>query len=179
MFAGTPWFADLEEGGLPAALRAVASALDDPETAIAESRSRVPGESPPLRLSRILAERSFGLVAERLARSHTGSGRVFRYEVVYETDAEPSPLGATHCIDVPCVFGTVRWTPLLGDRPERWNLQRDVMAAWLAFAESGEPVMPGGGGWQEAGRKGAPLCSSTPRGGRWRSAEVLLPPMTL
>lgn len=151
MLAGAPWYTDLDDAGVTPMLRRLAPSLPDPDAVVAGSLARFPGEDAQLRLCRILSERSFGLIAERLARGHIGSGRVFRYEIVYETDAEPGPLGATHCIDVPCVFGTVRWTPLLGDRAERWDLQRDMMAAWLAFAEGGRPVLPCGQHWPEAG----------------------------
>jgi para-nitrobenzyl esterase len=139
MVAGRPWYAAMDDA---AVVETLSRELPDADAAAlaADARERHPDEPAPLRFARIMADHTFAREATALALARCGSGSVRRYEFAYLSDADPGPLGATHCIDVPAVFGTVRWTPLLGDRPDRWQLERDVMDAWLSFAETGVPV---------------------------------------
>jgi para-nitrobenzyl esterase len=146
MVAGSPWYATLDEASLAAALESASPGIDGAGTS-AEYRERHPEDSVPLRFSRIMADRFFGAEVDSIVAARASRDALYRYEFAYQSDAEPGPLGATHCIDVPCVFGTVRWTPLVGDRPERWGLERRVMETWISFAENGMP----GDGWPCAG----------------------------
>lgn len=149
MLAGQPWYAGLCDADAAARLGALLTAVgapglviddDDARRLIGAVRERHPDEHPALLLMRVLSAHTFGREAAVLADAHVGLGSVYRYDFAYESDARPGPLGATHCIDVPCAFGTVRWTPLVGDRPERWELESAVMDAWLRFAETGRPA---------------------------------------
>lgn len=64
----------------------------------------------------------------------------------YRLDWRPagSPYGATHCLDLPLLFGTRdawRGSPMLGDTPweETDRIGRALRAAWVTFARTGKP----------------------------------------
>ena len=76
---------------------------------------------------------------------------MYRYEFRYPVIDWPVDLGATHCVDVPFVFNTVDWARIAGDRPDRFELAREVSGAWLGFAETGVPALPGGEPWPLVG----------------------------
>lgn len=146
MIADAPWYAGLTENQLADAWARVAPTADP--AAVAAYRATHPGESPQLLLSRIATDVTFGLLAGRLAEQRAAAAHpVYRYEFGYPVDGWPVELGATHCGEVPFVFGTADWARIAGDRPERFELAREVSSAWLDFAATGVPTLPDGSAW--------------------------------
>lgn len=136
LVAGRPWYAALDRASVP---QAVARALPFAGPDVVERHRDAAGdESAPLLYSRIMADHSFGAAADHLAEGRSARGSVvFHYRFAYETTELPGLLGATHCLEIPFVFRTARWSALAGTAdPE---LETTVSEAWIAFAESGSP----------------------------------------
>jgi len=86
---------------------------------------------------------AFGRPARRLATRLSEAGaRVWTYRFDYV--APGSPFGATHCLDVPFIFGTeADWAnaPMLAGADPRdiETLGRRMRTAWLGFVRTGMP----------------------------------------
>ncbi|CAN5443262.1 carboxylesterase/lipase family protein [soil metagenome] len=146
LIAEAPWYAALSENGIADALAPLNPTADS--AVVADYRARYPDESAQLLYSRIATDLTFGNTAgARAGELVTAGSPVYRYEFGYPELDWPVPLGATHCIEVPFVFDTVDWSRIAGDRPDRFDLAREVSGAWLAFAETGVPVLPHGTTW--------------------------------
>jgi para-nitrobenzyl esterase len=101
-----------------------------------------------LLLARIVSDCVLAPLGGALAEERATAGEaVYRYEFGYRADNWRTPIGATHCIDVPFVFDTVDWARIAGDRADRYELAREVSSAWLSFAETGVPTLPDGRPW--------------------------------
>lgn len=146
MFADAPWYEALTESGMAGALLDLVP--DARPGLISVYRARHPSESPQLLLARIVSDCVLAPVTGALAEERGSQGEsVYRYEFAYRADNWRTPIGATHCIDVPFVFDTVDWARIVGDRDDRYELARQVSSAWLSFAESGVPTLPDGSPW--------------------------------
>ncbi|MFK4066932.1 carboxylesterase family protein [Streptomyces sp. NPDC029674] len=96
------------------------------------------GEDPAVR-TREVYEGPLTRYGERLARA---GARVHSYRIDWRPAG--SPLGATHCLELPLLFGTRdawRTAPMLGETPweEIDRLGRALRSAWLTFARTGTP----------------------------------------
>ena len=95
----------------------------------------------------IATDQTFRAPAMRVAESqarHTPD--VFAYLFTYESPAAHGALRACHALDVPFVFGTFGHEEIrdfAGDGPEAARLSGQMMAAWGAFARSGNPSHDG------------------------------------
>ncbi|MFJ4784783.1 carboxylesterase/lipase family protein [Streptomyces sp. NPDC088794] len=95
-------------------------------------------------VERAVTRIAFGRTTEDLATRLSEAGaRVWSYRFDYA--APDSPFGATHCIDLPFVFGTYAdWAaaPMLaGADPHAFEtLGRRVRTAWLGFIRDGAPA---------------------------------------
>ncbi|RJQ69917.1 carboxylesterase/lipase family protein [Pseudonocardiaceae bacterium YIM PH 21723] len=120
-------------------------------------------------LERISGAMLFGRPSSALAGRLTKAGaRVWRYRFDYA--APESEFGATHCIELPFLFGDQRaWagSPMLAGATEREleELRRPVQAAWLGFISQGDP------GWDRvrtrcwgSSRPGHAPAAGTPAG---------------
>ena len=113
--------------------------------AIEAYRRRRPGGSLRDLLADLLTDDRFLSptvgIAERLARAGC---RTFLYR--FDWGGPGSPWHASHCIELPFVFGTrAAWdAPMLAglDPKEYAGISAAMMAAWTAFARSGEPAIP-------------------------------------
>jgi carboxylesterase type B len=110
--------------------------------ALAAYRARYPQEGPGELLARVQTDWWMRIPAIRLAEARAPEERTFMYEFAWQSPG----LGAVHALEVPFVFDTVDpqaplFGPLLGPHPPQ-QLARDVHAAWVAFATTGEPGWP-------------------------------------
>jgi para-nitrobenzyl esterase len=67
---------------------------------------------------------------------------VFNYLFDYPTGVLDGAIGAGHSVDLAFVFGNADRIPLSGTREGRDEVQRQVVAAWTAFAHTGDPSTP-------------------------------------
>jgi para-nitrobenzyl esterase len=79
------------------------------------------------------------LIAERKAAQ--GKAAVFMYRFDHPTDKlGGGHMGATHTVEVPMVFGTLKKVPWLwNDTPENEALSDTMIKTWSAFAKNGNP----------------------------------------
>jgi len=91
----------------------------------------------------IEGDRVFRIPAIRLAeaqRAHQGG--TWKYYFTFPSPARRGLLGACHALELPFVFGTLNAPTMdrfAGSGPEVDALSRSMMAAWLAFAHTGDP----------------------------------------
>ncbi|MCI0158048.1 carboxylesterase family protein [Leifsonia shinshuensis] len=110
-----------------------------------------PAEPPHLLWSRRISERIFRDPAVALVERLASDGKqVWTYQFDQTTEVLGGLLGACHSLDLSYVFGTVDRIPLTGRDPRRIDVSRDMMAAWAAFAHSGNP------GWEAWAAGNAP-----------------------
>jgi para-nitrobenzyl esterase len=94
-------------------------------------------------VERVVGNVAFGRPSRRLAlRLSRNSGRVWMYRFDYVAPA--SPFGATHCIELPFLFGADDdWTalPMLAgaDARDIGTLGRQMRSTWLGFIRTGTP----------------------------------------
>lgn len=99
---------------------------------------RSEGDDPAVR-TREVYEEPLSRYGERLALA---GARVHSYRLDWRPAG--SPFGATHCLELPLLFGTRdawRSAPMLGGTPweETDRLGRALRSAWLTFARTGTP----------------------------------------
>jgi para-nitrobenzyl esterase len=86
----------------------------------------------------------------RLAAAHHRYGRTFVYLFTWETPVFGGVLGASHGLDIPFVFGSVRHATVsafAGGGSDAEALSERMQAAWVAFARSGDPSNDLTGEW--------------------------------
>lgn len=75
----------------------------------------------------------------------------FLYLFSWESPARRGDLGSCHALEMPFVFGTLEAPTqdrFAGKGLEAENLARNMMDAWIAFADCGDPSHPGIGTWK-------------------------------
>jgi para-nitrobenzyl esterase len=90
---------------------------------------------------------SLQLAAAHVARNSSA----FVYLFDWESPAFDGLLGACHALELPFVFGAVRWPAVqlfAGGGPAVDILSHQMQAAWLAFAKSGRPAHEGIAEWR-------------------------------
>lgn len=117
----------------------------------AEPPRRWFGDQDPGPSSAKLTRAIFEAPAEAFAAATPADGKTYLYRI--DLEPEGSPFGASHCADLPLLFGDEpawRGVPFLGTEP--WNnielLGRRARAAWTAFATTGDPATDGGWDWR-------------------------------
>ena len=101
----------------------------------------------------IHTDQRFRIPCLKLAEAH---GQAHVYLFTWQSPARRGAMGACHALEMPFVFGThthpmeERFT---GTGPEADRLSRAMMAAWIAFARSGDPNHEALGGWAVYDRK--------------------------
>lgn len=129
-------------------------------SAAAAERSRRRRQSAHERpLVRMLTDQLFRVPAIRAAEAQSAHNpRTYMYRFDWrapDVPGEPKThLGATHVAEVPFVFGSLdlRWIPHAesatdGERAARRALSEQMIAAWAAFARTGDPQVPGAPAW--------------------------------
>ena len=130
----------------PAAVAERFGALAGSAEAIETYRLHRPGGTTRDLLGDLITDHRFLLPSLDLALRVTAKGgRSFVYQ--FDWGAPGSPWKACHCVELPFVFGTrASWdAPMLKglDPGEYAGLSATMMAAWCAFARSGDPSLPG------------------------------------
>ena len=99
----------------------------------------------------IETDRVFRMPSVRLAESQAAhQERTYAYLVTWEAALMDGALGACHGVDVPFVLGAIGTRgadAFVGAGPAAERLSDRMMAAWLAFAATGDPNHPGLPDW--------------------------------
>ncbi|WP_258342813.1 carboxylesterase/lipase family protein [Saccharopolyspora gregorii] len=140
--------AELDSSTVEDALSVAAQAHPEPERLVEAYRRQRPAASGGELRSAVLGDALFGAGTRALADAHAGRGLpTFRYEFAWRSTALGGRLGAAHGVELPFVFDSADGPRLRGDGallgdgapPE---LVREVHAAWVRFAATGDP------GWE-------------------------------
>ncbi len=125
---------------------ALAAAHPDADRLLAQANG-----SPGERYASVVTELLFRGPARRIVAAHRGRGH--RYEFGWRSPSFGGRLGACHGLELPFVFGTLDTASgpdtLLGEDPPA-ELAAELLAAWTAFARSGDP------GWAPDDETGSP-----------------------
>lgn len=102
-------------------------------------------------LDAVQSDVRFRLPSIRLAEAQRkNQSRTFSYLFTHTSPARHGALGACHALEIPFVFGTLdapTQDRFAGSGPEVERLSGHMMAAWLAFARTGNPSHEGLGEW--------------------------------
>ncbi len=120
---------------------------DDAETGriMGAYRATLPGSSPSDLLAAIATDYSYrrNTTREAALQSQTARAPVYAYVFDWQTPVMGGVLKTPHTAEVPFVFGTTQAASgLVGAGPDLLPLTRTVMAAWVAFARTGNPGNP-------------------------------------
>lgn len=121
-------------------------------------------------LLRMVTDQLFRIPAIRMADAHAGAGgRVgmyrFDWRAPVRRDRPWLDVGAVHCLELPFVFGGLRFDWLPGGAGRRADmaaaarLSTRMMDGWLAFARTGVPPWPA----YEPGTRATMLWADSPR----------------
>ena len=115
-------------------------------------------------------------IAERKAQQEAP---VYAYMLKWETPVEGGLLGATHALDVPLVFDTVeKARAFVGPGEAPLLVARQMHAAWIAFARTGDPNTEGLPDWPryDASRRATMIfdVSSHVEDDPWRGVRQVL-----
>ena len=93
------------------------------------------------------------LLAERKAAG--GTAPVYMYLFTWKSDYLGGLFKAGHALEIPFVFDNTDDMPMVGGRPDRYELAAAMREAWGAFARSGDPKLTRGF------RNGRPILLTT------------------
>ncbi|MER8187259.1 carboxylesterase family protein [Kitasatospora sp. NPDC094015] len=121
-----------------------------PADTVRAYRVRHPNAGPAELRTLILGDGLFTAGTRRLATAHAdaASGRTYRYEFAWRSDALDGQLGASHVMELPFVFDRLTLASLhgphalLGTTPPPADLARTIHRTWIRFAETGTTGWP-------------------------------------
>lgn len=97
------------------------------------------GDNSPLRLS------AYAIAERKVAQ---GTAPAYMYYFRWRSPVRDGKLRSMHCMDIPFVFDHVDdIASMTGTGQDRYVLARQISAAWVAFARSGNPSHAGLGDW--------------------------------
>lgn len=139
--ASAPWFGKLDDAGL----EKMAAAIYGPRApaVLAALRKDFPVDSPTYLATHLTTYgRMFAgsvQIAERKAAQ--GGAPAYLYLLAWQTPV--GPFRSPHTLEIPLVFDNVENSRVLvGPGPEPQLMARQMSAAWLAFAKTGNPNTP-------------------------------------
>ncbi len=139
--ASAPWFGRLDDAGLEKMAAAIHGAKAP--AVLAALRKDFPNDSPTYLACHLTTYgRMFAgsvLIAERKAAQ--GGARAWMYLLEWETPV--GPFRSPHTLEIPLAFDNVdKARVLVGDGPAPQVLAKQMSAAWVGFARTGNPNTP-------------------------------------
>jgi para-nitrobenzyl esterase len=90
----------------------------------------------------------FRIPAIRLAEAQLAHAPVWMYLFTWETPVFGGLLKSCHALEIPFVFDTLASAAqFTGDSPDRQSIADTMHAAWIAFAQKGDPNGAGVPDW--------------------------------
>jgi para-nitrobenzyl esterase len=115
------------------------------ESIMAAFRKDEPNRTPSEILIALITDTLFRIPMIRAAeaKAATRQAPVYMYNFVWKAPVDGGIWGSPHAIDIPFAFGnTDKATSLTGTGPEPIEVSRNLMAAFVAFARTGNPNNP-------------------------------------
>jgi para-nitrobenzyl esterase len=138
---------DLDEEGLRAQASAIFGSAGD--HVLAAYRAADPDSSPYLLLARMITDcgtrRNSIAVAERKAA--LGRAPAYMYLFTWPSAPYGGKFGSVHGTEVPLFFHNVNAWPITGTGPEALAMADKLASAYVSFARTGKPSVPGTGEW--------------------------------
>lgn len=136
--ASAPWFGRLDEAGL----KGMASLIfkDRAETVLAALKTDFPNDTPTYLATHLTTYGRMFAGSVQIAERKAAQGRGKAYFYLLEWGTPVGPFRSAHTLEIPLVFDNVETSrPFLGPGPEPQVMARQMSAAWLAFARTGDP----------------------------------------
>jgi para-nitrobenzyl esterase len=152
--ASAPWFGRLDEAGLE---KMAAGMLGEKAPAVlAALKVDFPDDSPTYRATHLGTYGRMFAGSVQIAERKAAQGGAKAYMYLLEWGTPVGPFRAAHTLEIPLVFDTVETSRVLtGPGPAPQLMAKQMSAAWLAFARTGDPNTPVLPNWPayEAGKR--------------------------
>jgi para-nitrobenzyl esterase len=138
---------DLDEKGLKAQAKTMfGSAADE---VVVAYRAADPEASPYLLLARMTTDRGVRMNSIKLAERKAALGGAPAYMYLFTWPSVPygSKFGSVHGTEVPLFFRNVNAWPITGTGPEAAAMADKLASAYISFAKTGKPSVPGVSDW--------------------------------
>jgi para-nitrobenzyl esterase len=139
--------ANLDEAGLLAELR---NSLGERAPGIVEAyRAVYPRTTPYELLGQINSDRGVRRNSIQLAerKAAQGGAPAYMYMLTYESVPFGGKFGSTHGTEMPLFYHNLDRWPIAGTSPAAEALAAKMAGAYIAFATTGRPTIPGFGEW--------------------------------
>ncbi|MDB5469022.1 MAG: carboxylesterase [Caulobacter sp.] len=162
--AGAPWFGRLDEAGLAAMAKGIYG--DKAEAVLAALKTDFPKDSPTYLATHLTTYGRMFAGSVQIAERKAAQGRAKAYFYLLEWETPVGPFRSPHTLEIPLVFDNVETNrPLVGPGPAPQVMAKQMSAAWLAFARTGDPntaVLPKWPAY-EAGKRSTMVFNQTSR----------------
>jgi para-nitrobenzyl esterase len=136
--ASAPWFGKLDETGLMAQAKALFG--DKAMAVVAALKADFPDYSPTYLAANLVTYGRMFAGSVQIATRKAEQRRAPAYAYLLEWETPVGPFKAPHTLEIPLVFDNVdKARVLVGDGPAPQVLAKQMSAAWLAFAKTGDP----------------------------------------
>ena len=162
--ASAPWFGRLDEAGLKAMATAIFK--DRADTVLAALKADFPNDSPTYLATHLTTYGRMFAGSVQIAERKAAQGRGKAYFYLLEWGTPVGPFRSAHTLEIPLVFDNVETSrPFVGPGPEPQVMAKQMSAAWLAFARTGDPNTPVLPNWPayEAGKRATMVFNQTSR----------------
>ncbi len=162
--ASAPWFGRLDEAGLKAMAGAIFK--DKADTVLAALKADFPGDSPTYLATHLTTYGRMFAGSVQIAERKAAQGKAKAYFYLLEWGTPVGPFRSAHTLEIPLVFDNVENSrPFVGPGPEPQVMAKQMSAAWLAFARTGNPNTPVLPKWPayEAGKRSTMVFNQTSR----------------
>ncbi|WGM38239.1 carboxylesterase/lipase family protein [Caulobacter sp. NIBR1757] len=162
--ASAPWFGRLDEAGLKAMATAIFK--DKADAVLAALKADFPNETPTYLACHLTTYGRMFAGSVQIAERKAAQGKAKAYFYLLEWETPVGPFKTPHTLEIPLVFDNVETSrPLLGPGPAPQVMARQMSAAWVAFARTGDPNTPVLPAWPayEAGKRSTMVFNQTSR----------------
>jgi len=139
--ASAPWFGRLDDAGL----ERMAGAIFGPKApAVLEALRRdFPDDSPTYLATHLTTYGRMFAGSVQIAERKSAQGGAKAWMYLLEWGTPVGPLRSAHTLEIPLVFDNVENSRvLMGPGPAPTLMAKQMSAAWLAFARTGDPNTP-------------------------------------
>lgn len=139
--ASQPWFGKLDEAGL----EKMAGGMFGPRApaVLAALKQDFPNDSPTYRATHLATYGRMFAGSVQIAERKAAQGGAKAWFYVLEWQTPVGPFRSPHMLEVPLVFDTVEsGRVFVGPGPEPQLMAKQMSAAWIAFARTGNPGTP-------------------------------------